>query len=73
MAIGIYAGTLKLEKKAAKDLCRRKVDEYWNWWASTAPLRCGDIREGHKGFKVCNRLGKLAFVELENLLKASDV
>lgn len=70
MAIGLYAGSLKIEKKEAKQLCGQNLNEYWNWWASTAPLHCRDIREGHKGFDVCQRLGKLASVKLEKLLKA---
>jgi hypothetical protein len=70
MAIGFHSGALNLEKKEAKALCGQKVNEYWNWWTSTAPLRCADIREGRKDFKVCHRLGSLASVKLEALLKA---
>jgi hypothetical protein len=69
MAIGIYTGALEIEKKEAKEHCSLRVNEYWSWWTSTAPLHCSEIREGHKGFKVCSRLGKLASAELENILK----
>jgi hypothetical protein len=69
MAIGICTGALTVEKKEAKERCSRGVNEYWSWWTSTAPLHCSEIREGHKGFKVCSRLGKLASAKLENILK----
>jgi hypothetical protein len=70
MAIGLYAGSLKIENKEAKGRLAQRSNEYWNWWVSTAPLRCRDIREGHKDFNVCHRLGKLASVKIESLLKA---
>ncbi|MBN1566565.1 MAG: C-GCAxxG-C-C family protein [Acidobacteria bacterium] len=70
MAIGLHSGSLKMEAKNAKTRCSQKVNEYWDWWVSTAPLHCREIREGRKGFNVCQRLGKLACVKLETLLKA---
>jgi hypothetical protein len=70
MAIGLRTGSLKIDPKVAKARCGQKVNEYWNWWASTAPLHCREIREGRKGFEVCQRLGKLASVKLESLLKS---
>jgi hypothetical protein len=70
IAISLYAGSLNLEKGEAKKRCGQKVSEYWDWWASTAPLHCRDIREGHKGFNVCGRLGKLSCATLEKLLSA---
>jgi hypothetical protein len=69
MAIGVHAGTLPLERKAAKEACGRKVKEYWEWWAAAAPLHCGEIREGRTGYKVCERLGRLAAAKLEQLLR----
>ena len=69
MAIGLFVGTQKIDKKAAKTLCSGKVKEYWDYWASIAPLHCAEIRQGHKGFNVCQRLGKLASIKLEGLLK----
>ena len=69
MAIGLYTGNLNSDKKAAKALCSRKVNEYWTWWKSMAPLHCAEIREGHTDFNVCHRLGRLAAAELEGLLK----
>jgi len=70
MAIGLHMGTLNITKNTAKTVCRQRVDAYWKWWTSTAPLHCSDIREGHEGFEVCNRLGRLATAKLETLLKA---
>jgi hypothetical protein len=70
MAIGLYTGNLGTSKNDAKALCSRKVDAYWTWWESKAPLHCSEIREGHANFKVCHRLGRLAAAELESLLKA---
>lgn len=69
MAIGIYAGTLEVEKMAAKEICVQKTREFWQWWTSTAPLHCAQIREGRKDLKVCDRLGKLAAAKVEDLIK----
>ena len=70
MAIGLHAGSLKIDAKEAKARCGQKTNEFWSWWASTAPLHCRNIREGRKDFNVCHRLGKLASIKLESILKA---
>jgi hypothetical protein len=67
MAIGMYSGDLKLERKAAKEICSRKGREFWQWWTSMAPLHCAEIREGRTDLKVCRRLGQLAAAKIENL------
>jgi hypothetical protein len=69
MAIGLYSGTLKMDRKAAKRLCVQKVRQYWKWWTSVAPLHCAEIREGRRDFKVCYRLGKLSAAKVEGLTK----
>ena len=69
MAIGIYSGDLKLERKAAKEICGQKGREFWQWWISEAPLHCAEIREGRTDFKVCRRLGKLAAAKIEELIR----
>jgi hypothetical protein len=69
MAIGVYSGDLKLDRKAAHDICGRKSQEFWQWWLSVAPLRCAEIREGRTDYRVCLRLGKLATAKIEELVK----
>jgi hypothetical protein len=69
MAIGLYAGDLKLEKSAARAVCSQKAREFWQWWIATAPLHCAEIREGRSDLRVCARLGKLAAAKLEDLMK----
>ncbi len=69
MAIGIYSGDLKLDRKAAKENCTRKAREYWQWWISEAPLHCAEIIGGRTDRKVCRRLGKLAATKVEDLIK----
>jgi hypothetical protein len=69
MAISLHTGDLGMERSAAKKQCGEKVREYWTWWLETAPLHCSDIREGHQGFNVCHRIGRLAAAKLESLLK----
>jgi hypothetical protein len=68
MAIGVYAGGLNLERKAAKDICGRKSREFGRWWRSVAPLHCTDYRQGQTGLKSCQRLGKLAAAKIEDLI-----
>ncbi len=69
MAIGIYSGDLKLERKAAKEICTQKAREFWQWWISEAPLHCSEILEGRTNRKVCQRLGRLAAAKVEDLIK----
>ncbi len=69
MAIGIYSGDQKLERKEAKEICNRKGREFWQWWTSEAPLHCAEIREGRTDYRVCRRLGKLAAAKVEDLIK----
>lgn len=64
MVIGLYAGEQGLDRTRAKGLSNQKTREFWTWWTSTAPLHCADIRPA----KACDRLGKLAAVELERLI-----
>jgi len=68
MAIGIYAGSLELERQQAKKICGELVKQYWDWWAKNAPLHCSEVRYGHQDGQVCTRLGYLAMAEIENLL-----
>lgn len=70
IVIGLHTGDLETERSAAKRRCGEKVREYWTWWLETAPLHCSEIREGHQGFNVCQRIGRLAAAKLESLFKA---
>jgi hypothetical protein len=70
MAIGVSAGTLKKERKEAKEYCSRLVKQYWKWWASRAPLRCADIRTERASRSVCVNLGRLAAAKVEELISA---
>jgi hypothetical protein len=69
MAIGIYSGDQKLDRRAAKEICTRKSREFWQWWVSEAPLHCAEIREGRTDYRVCQRLGKLAAAKIEDLIR----
>jgi hypothetical protein len=70
MAIGLHTADLKMEKNSAKRYCGQAANEYWTWWLGTAPLHCPEIREGHRDFNVCHRIGRLAAAKLESLFKA---
>lgn len=69
MAIGLSAGMLKKERTEAKEHCKQKVKEYWKWWTSMAPLHCSEIKKQGTSSKVCRRLGQLAAVKIEELIK----
>ncbi len=69
MTLGLYAGTLQMDRKAAREVCAQKVKEFWAWWASDVPLHCAEIREGRKDYKVCSRLGVLAAAKVEELIR----
>lgn len=69
MAIGIAVGSLPVERRVAKKCCRLMVKQFWQAWSSMAPLHCLEIREGRKGYKVCDRLGRLAAAKLERILE----
>lgn len=70
MAIGLSTGELNMGREAAKAICDQKVEDYWQWWASTAPLHCSEIRTENRTWRVCLRLGQLASVRLEELIKS---
>ena len=68
MNLGLAAGRLKMERKEAKEWNKQKVNEYWSWWTSQAPVRCADIRKEGTGSGVCRRLGLLAAAQVEELI-----
>lgn len=70
MAIGLRAGMLEKDRKEKKDHVKSLVKQYWKWWTSQAPLHCSEIRKKGTSSKVCRRLGQLAAVKLEELIKA---
>jgi C_GCAxxG_C_C family probable redox protein len=69
MAIGLSAGMLKKEREEAKEHCKQKVKEYWKSWTSMAPLHCSEIKKEGTSSRVCLRLGQLAAVKIEELIK----
>jgi hypothetical protein len=75
MAIGISSGMLKKERLEGKEHCQQKLNQYWEWWTSMAPLHCSEIRkeetssEEDTDYRVCQRLGQLAAVKIEELIK----
>ena len=74
MAIGLSSGMLKKERLEGKEHCQQKLNQYWDWWASTAPLHCSEIRkegssEEDPEYRVCQRLGQLAAVKIEELIR----
>jgi len=70
MTLGLAAGQLKKERKEAHEWNKQKVQEYWAWWTSQAPLRCTEIRKEGTSFEVCLRLGLLAAVKIEELVSS---
>jgi hypothetical protein len=69
MGIGLRAGMLEKDRKEKKDHVKSLVNQYWKWWTSQAPLHCSEIRKNGTSPKVCRRLGQLAAVKLEELIK----
>lgn len=70
MTLGLAAGQLKKERKEAHEWNKQKVEEYWAWWTSQAPLHCTEIRKEGTSFEVCLRLGLLAAVKIEELVSS---
>ena len=71
MDLGLAAGRLSVERPEAKDWSKKRVNDYWSWWTTRAPLRCADIRKEGTSPKVCRRLGLLAATEVERLITSS--
>lgn len=69
MAIGLSAGMLKKKREERKEFCKQAVKEYWKWWDSVAPFHCSEIRKKGMSPKVCTRIGQLASVKIEELIK----
>ncbi len=75
MAIGLSSGMLKKQRLEGKEHCKQNLKQYWQYWTSMAPLHCSEIRKedatskGDPEYKVCRRLGQLAAVKIEELIK----
>lgn len=69
MAIGVSVGMLNKERNDAKEIGSQKVKEYWTWWTSQAPLHCSEIRTEGTSSNVCQRLGQIAAVKIEGLIR----
>ncbi|NIO49438.1 MAG: hypothetical protein GTN73_08410 [Candidatus Aminicenantes bacterium] len=75
MAIGLSSGMLKKERLEGKEICQQKLNQYWEWWTSIAPLHCSEIKkegtssEEDPEYKVCRRLGQLAAAKIEELIR----
>jgi hypothetical protein len=68
MAIGLYCGTLALEREESMKICSELSKKYWLWWQEKTPLHCSQIREGHYDERVCVRIGYLAMAKVEEIL-----
>lgn len=69
MAIGLSVGKLNAGREEAIKICRKKVDDYWKWWPSLAPFHCSEIKTEERTSEVCKRVGQLAAVKLEDLIR----
>jgi hypothetical protein len=70
MILGLAAGRLKMERPEAKEWNKQRVNAYWSWWMTQAPVRCADIRKDGTSSKVCRRLGLLAASRIEELISS---
>jgi hypothetical protein len=68
MALGLAAGQPKKERKEAQEWVKQKVQLYWTWWMSQAPLHCKEIRKEGTKLETCLRLGLLAAARIEELI-----
>lgn len=68
MSLGLAAGQLKMERREGKEWSKQRVNAYWSWWTTQAPLRCAEIRKEGTSSKVCRRLGLLAAAKVESLI-----
>lgn len=71
MGIGFAASALEPDREAAKAWSKTPLKEFWKWWEATAPVRCADIRPPGTTSARCVRLGLLACVKLESLIRQS--
>jgi C_GCAxxG_C_C family probable redox protein len=45
MAIGLFCNAAKGSDKAGRQKCQRLTKEYVDWWTSTTPIHCGEIKQ----------------------------
>ncbi len=67
--VGVSVGQLNKERNDAKEIGRQKVNEFWTWWTSQAPLHCSEILTEGTSSDVCHRLGRIAAVKIERLIR----
>ena len=68
MAIGVWGGTLSLQRNEAKERVAHNVEEFWKWWKSIAPFRCKEIQSQGSNPQRCFRLGRLAAAKIHDLI-----
>jgi len=72
MTFGLAAGQPKKERKEAQEWVKQKVQLYWAWWMSQAPLHCTEIRREGTNFGICLRLGLPAAAKMEELISPAQ-
>jgi len=72
MTLGLAAGQPKRERKEAQEWIKQRVQSYWAWWMSQAPLHCTEIRKEGTKFETCLRLGLLAAAKIEELISSDN-
>jgi hypothetical protein len=71
MALGFAMGITGSNRTAAKKKLFGLRDEFWNWWSSHYPLRCGEIVKNDADRGKCRRMAPIVSRKLEELLKTA--
>jgi len=72
MVLGLASSKLKSSRSSGKSWCRARVNEFWDWWKTRAPLHCSQIRTPGRGGSVCKNLGMLSAAKIETFIKSSN-
>ncbi len=72
MTLGLAGAQPRKGRKEAQEWVKQKVQSYWDWWASQAPLHCTEIRKEGTKFETCLRLGLLAAAKIEGLISSDN-
>jgi hypothetical protein len=75
MGLGLAAGELGKDRDEGIKICKAFNSEYWDWWTSKVPPKCGEITGENPNIettiKTCTNLGQLAAAKVEELIKAA--
>ena len=73
MGIGIAAGVLYEERTAMKTWSQEIAGEYWEWFASRAPIQCRELKTNYSDTEMYLRMAKRCACRMEMMFREAGL